>query len=184
MGTTRLIYSAIGVLIIAPIFAFNIKKFVVKKEGEEPKPNYPAMVKVFLIALVLGMFIFSHYKFTLSYQPHLVLERYVGRYVQDLDFKGENPRFQLGEIIYPRYYITESIFPFETEAKEADRSPIYIPFMVETGGERAYYTAMLELKGNAWEVWDMASAPEELVEYARKFNFMKSEHANKWFYAK
>lgn len=181
MGTARLIYISLGILIITPIIAFNIKRFTTKKEGEQPKLNQTAILIVTLICCAVGVFIFSHYKFTSGYQPHLVLERYASDYAYELSEGKESVRFQLGEIIYPRYYFDKDFFPFNLEVDEQDRNPVFIPFMIEINDEKVYYMALLDIDEYEWRVHDTIQASEELTEYAVRFNFMKAEHANKWF---
>lgn len=67
-------------LTIIPLIAFNVKKFTIKKEGENPKPNMAMILLVLSGSIFLGVFLFTLYRFTLGYQTQLVLERFIKSY--------------------------------------------------------------------------------------------------------
>jgi len=95
-------------------------------------------------------------------------------------------RFQLGEIIYPKYYLAQDIFPKLDGVKENDRKPIYMLAMLEIDGSREYYILLLDQdeSGNRWLINSFNKASQEIIDYASRYNFMKSEYANKWFKVK
>lgn len=214
MQTARLIYISIGVLIILPLIAFNAKRFKIRKEGENSRLNIKSIILISLASLIIGVFIFTHYKFTIDYQPQLVLERFVSSYsevesgrIKQADFlektknlcspgllssltehlesgqnKTENQvRFQLGEIIYPKNYMEQDIFPTVKDAEKEAQRPIYILAMIEFDKTRKEYIALMDIDNNKWFIDSFEEASEEIVEYANRYKFMKSEHANKWF---
>jgi len=222
MQTAKLIYISIAVLTILPLIVFNIKRFTVRKEGENPRPNIKAIVMVLLASIILGLFLFTHYRFTINYQPQLVLERFINSYslvisseigqdeffkrvenISTSEFMAEKDkmleqirldskdrtgsiRFQLGEIIYPKYYLAQDIFPKLDGVKENDRKPIYMLAMLEIDGSREYYILLLDQdeSGNRWLINSFNKASQEIIDYASRYNFMKSEYANKWFKVK
>ncbi len=224
MHTAKLIFWAIAILTILPFIAFNCKRMTVKKEGEKPRPNIKAIVFISVGAVILSLFIFSLYTFTINYQPHLVLERFITSYasvisgkidqdkffeeidsisgpqlnsgntklvemiendyiVIDTMVKGNNVRFQLGEIIIPRHYVDKDVFIQIEGVKKTDENPIYMLSMIEIGEARKYYILLLDLDdaGNKWKVLGIDEASEETVDYAYKNKLMKTEYANKWF---
>jgi hypothetical protein len=78
---------------ILPLISFNFKKLTIKREGEKPRPNIKAIVLVSVCAVILGVFIFSLYKFTINYQPHLVLERFMNSYASVISGKIDKREF-------------------------------------------------------------------------------------------
>ncbi|HOJ09706.1 MAG TPA: hypothetical protein PK733_03830 [Clostridiales bacterium] len=220
MYIAKVIYIAIAVLTILPLIAFNIKRFTVKREGENPRPNIVIIILTLGGSILLGVFLFSLYKFTLDYQPQLVLERFIRSYSSTAAGKIDYEKFlketesictpeflslkdrcyreieadrqaglgtvsfQLGETILPKYYFDKEFFPNVEGIKQNDKQPIYMLSMIEYGETRKFYITLLRIQGNKWYVDSFNEASKELAEYAYRYNFMKSEHANKWFKVK
>ncbi|NMB96403.1 MAG: hypothetical protein GYA02_07310 [Clostridiaceae bacterium] len=93
MQTAKFIFILIAILTILPLVAFNLKRLTLKREGEKPRPNIKAIVLVSLSAVVLGMFILRLYTFTINYQPHLVLERFMNSYASLISGKIDQRDF-------------------------------------------------------------------------------------------
>jgi len=213
MQTAKLIYILMAVLTIIPLIVFNFKRLTINKEGENPRLNIGVIVLIALAGTILSIFIFTLYRFTINYQPQLVLERFIRSYssvasgnIEKNEFLEETKsictpelfellseednikeniaRFQLGEIIYPKYYFDKDIFEKVEGINENDRRPIYILAMVEIGELKKYYITLLDIDGNRWFIDSFNEASQEVVDYAYRYNLMKSEHANKWFNVK
>ncbi|NLC67786.1 MAG: hypothetical protein GX754_03150 [Clostridiaceae bacterium] len=103
MQTARLVFASIAILTVLPFIAFNIKRLTIKREGEKPRPNIKAIVLVSVGAVALAMFIFSLYMFTIDYQPHLVLERFVKAYASVISGRIDKSEFfeRIGSISGP-----------------------------------------------------------------------------------
>jgi len=103
MHTAKLIFISIAILTILPLVAFNYKRMTIKKEGEKPRPNIRAIVLVSISSVILGLFILSLYIFTINYQPHLVLERFMNSYASVISGKIDQEKFfnEIGDIAGP-----------------------------------------------------------------------------------
>ena len=103
MHTAKLIFISIAILTILPLVAFNYKRMTIKKEGEKPCPNIRAIVLVSISSVILGLFILSLYIFTINYQPHLVLERFMNSYASVISGKIDQEKFfnEIGDIAGP-----------------------------------------------------------------------------------
>jgi len=220
MRTAKTIYIAIAALTIIPLIVFNIKRFIIKKEGEHPKLNIVRILSVLSGSILLGVFLLTLYRFTLDYQTQLVLERFVRAFSSvvaekieyddfleetenictpeflsqenrclsdikiDQQFDSKTVSFQLGENILPKYYVDQEFFPDMEGANKIDTHPVFMVSMIDYGGTRKFYVALMRIKGNKWYIDSFNEASENLVQYAYRYNLMKSEHSNKWFRVK
>ncbi|HHY24470.1 MAG TPA: hypothetical protein GX527_09600 [Clostridiaceae bacterium] len=120
MGTAKIIYISIAALTIIPLIAFNIKRFTIRKEGEHPKPNIIRILLVLGGSILLGIFLFTLYKFTLDYQTQLVLERFVRSYSSAVVGEIEYDEFlkQTESICTPDFMSRENRCLSEIEADQ------------------------------------------------------------------
>jgi len=93
MQTAGIIYIVMWALFVVPLIGFNIKRFSSRKMGEKRKPKWFFLTFVFVLTIIVSVFLYSAYTYTVHSRYELAAERYIDTHAE----------YVTGQITYEEY---------------------------------------------------------------------------------
>lgn len=209
MKTTLAIYITMGVLFIAPLILFNIRKIWVKKPPDPVRFKPGRFVFITLATAFIVTFLVTAYQQTLKNRYEIAIERAGGapcrgdrreispggilglcaEHGTDGGQKAWRPRSPLyGDVSEARFQLSSWCIPKYWEGKEefeqverlSDENPVYIMYRMTAGGRQDFFALRMVKTEDGWK-YDWFGNP---TEEQRKIIKEPNEKNGKWFTVK
>lgn len=210
MKTTLAIYITMGVLFIAPLILFNIRKIWVKKPPDPVRFKPGRFVFITLATAFIVTFLVTAYQQTLKNRYEIAIERAAEQHAEAIvgnqsmeEFRAfvlehgtdrvaeslETTEFpDYGDVSEARFQLSSWCIPkywegkeeFEQVEKLSDENPVYIMYRMTAGGRQDFFALRMVKTEDGWK-YDWFGNP---TEEQRKIIKEPNEKNGKWFTVK
>lgn len=181
MKNTLLIYIVMGILFIAPLVLFNIKKIWIRKPPNPVKFKPVRFTIITLMSVIVVAFLIAAYQATLKIRYEIATERAAAKQAEAIvgnismtdfrDFIIENGTEAVaasfdatgfpdyGDVQSVSFQLSDECKPKNWEGKDGfeqvevinEENPIYVMYMLKTGDRTDYYVLRLKNTDSGWK---------------------------------
>ncbi len=188
MRATRIVFILISILVFAPIIVLCIRSIWRKWKNKQKKTMWVSTVLAMVLCVLMVLFMFTLYQFTIGYQAPLVAERMHSLFIHRVEEKITMEQYKqslLGADLVdigfrPINDIDLEQAEFEGEGYSISLSErvydntdstVTIYALYGRGSQRIYTETYLKLYGNQWKAIEHRMVTEEKIQSISGISF-------------
>lgn len=191
MKSARIVFWLISVLIFAPIVVLNAKTIWRRWKGGQVNSAYVRLALTAIACVLIAVFLFSLYRFTLGYHLPLVMERTIDIFTQriegDIDMAAYREKMldaDLADVGFrpiPEEDLTQAGFvkgqkysvAISEEAYDNDGDTAVMYARHEGGGRTIYTAVRFKFYGNKWKALEHWIVSQEEMQGISDIKFIE-----------
>jgi hypothetical protein len=188
LRATRIVFILISILVFAPIIVLCIRSIWRKWKNKQKKTMWVSTVLAMVLCVLMVLFMFTLYQFTIGYQAPLVAERMHSLFIHRVEEKITMEQYKqslLGADLVdigfrPINDIDLEQAEFEGEGYSISLSErvydntdstVTIYALYGRGSQRIYTETYLKLYGNQWKAIEHRMVTEEKIQSISEISF-------------